>query len=165
MRWYTLLCGGTHRDMKFIITAILMTKTYIILNSQRVSYSLWELVMVICGYSWLFRFIHGFCRSEYMTFFMKSTLHSVYFPPTKYYGGEIYINIDKMCSNTTTLRIGHWPSLVWLDPYILKGTCPGLKSWKIQWFYFGYLIWPCPFWKSDCHVAILELELAPLPHI
>ena len=51
-----------------------------------------------------------------MTFFMKSTLHSIYFLPTKYYGGEI--NIDKMCSNTTTLRISHWPSLVSLDPYI-----------------------------------------------
>ena len=35
--------------------------------------------------------------SQYMTFFMKSTLHSVYFLPTKYYGGEININIDKMC--------------------------------------------------------------------
>ena len=47
-----------------------------------------------------------------MTFFMKSTLHSVYFQPRKYYGGEININIDKMCSNTTTLTISHWPSLV-----------------------------------------------------
>ena len=47
-----------------------------------------------------------------MTFFMKSTLHSVYVLPTKYYGGEMNINIDKMCSNTTALRISHWPSLV-----------------------------------------------------
>ena len=47
---------------------------------------------------------------------MKITLHSVYFQPTKYYGGEININIDKMCSNTTTLRISYWPSLVCLDP-------------------------------------------------
>ena len=53
-----------------------------------------------------------------MTFSMKSTLHSVDFLPTKYYGGEININIDKMCSNTTTLRISHWPSLVWSDPYV-----------------------------------------------
>ena len=42
--------------------------------------------------------------SQYMTFFMKSTLYSGYFLHTKYYGGEINININKMCSNTTTLR-------------------------------------------------------------
>ena len=33
--------------------------------------------------------------SQYMPFFMKSTLHNVYFLPTKYYGGKININIDK----------------------------------------------------------------------
>ena len=47
-----------------------------------------------------------------MTFFIKSTLHCIYLLPTKYYGGEMNINIDKMFSNTTTLRISHWPSLV-----------------------------------------------------
>ena len=41
-----------------------------------------------------------------MTFFMK-TLHSVYFLPIKYYGGGI--NIEKMCSNTTTLRFLCFP--------------------------------------------------------
>ena len=42
---------------------------------------------------------------------MKSTLRSVYFLPTKYYGGEINIHIEEMCSNTKTLRISHWPSV------------------------------------------------------
>ena len=71
-----------------------------------------------------------------MTFFMLSTLHSVYFLPTKYYCGEININIDKMCSNMTTLSISHWPSLVWLDPYI-KFLCRFLHNSTIPIPNFG----------------------------
>ena len=79
-----------------------------------------------------------------MTFFMKSTLHSVYFLPTKYYGEEININIDKMCSNMTTLRISYWPSLVCLDwvcqslPFSAGASPLGGASPDLP-FYFHFL--------------------------
>ena len=53
----------------------------------------------------------------YVTFVFRT--HTNYVKSTRLLDcGEININVDKMCSNMTTLRISHWPSLVWLDPYI-----------------------------------------------